>query len=350
MASTLITGLGLVGSSYAQHALKRGETVVFYEVAPRKDFLAHKFGGANVTVVQRDVRDLPVLIETIQQYKCDTVIHTAGLIGGKVANPIYTGFQINIMGTINVAVSGCQTDRRQAPRADQYFRNLRPASGRAQSLSTRIFVEVRAKLTGNSSVAKELIVEAYQHNFGFELIVLRVARNVYGVGHFAGGSGGGEMVQNMLQTGIKGGIVKIAQEVVRDFEYVYYKDLGRALDKAATAPLKEPVTLNIGTGLVIKFDDLVALAKKLLPKLQVEIVPGQRLRSAKQPMVIDKAKQVLGWAPEYDIEAGFKDYIGELKELGVIALHPRIGQLGKRIKGAIHAPITPANSPLAYSG
>ena len=45
MASTLITGLGLVGTSYAQHALKRGEHIVFYDVAPRQDFLAHKLGG-----------------------------------------------------------------------------------------------------------------------------------------------------------------------------------------------------------------------------------------------------------------------------------------------------------------
>jgi nucleoside-diphosphate-sugar epimerase len=67
---------------------------------------------------------------------------------------------------------------------------------------------------------------------------------------------------------------------------------------------------------VIKFDDLVGLAERLLPKLQVEIIPGTKPRSAKQPMVIEKAKQVLDWSPEYDIEAGFKDYIEELKALG----------------------------------
>lgn len=124
------------------------------------------------------------------------------------------------------------------------------------------------------------------------------------------------MVQNMLQTGIKGGLVKIPQEIARDFEYVYYKDLGRAVDKSVATPLKEPATLNIGTGVVIKFDDLVVTAEKLLPKLQVEIIPGTRPRSAKQPMVIAKAKEVLGWEPEYDIVAGFKDYIEELKALG----------------------------------
>jgi nucleoside-diphosphate-sugar epimerase len=106
---------------------------------------------------------------------------------------------------------------------------LRPAQGTESH--RRKFSHGPGEAYGNSKVAKELVVEVYQRNFGFELIVLRLA-NVYGVGHFAGGSSGGEMVQNMLQTGIKGGVAKIPQESARDFEYVYYKDLGRALDKA----------------------------------------------------------------------------------------------------------------------
>jgi nucleoside-diphosphate-sugar epimerase len=310
--STLITGLGLVGTSYAQLALQRGESIVFYDVAPRKDFIATKLGSANVTVVQRDVRDLPALIETIQQYKIDTVLHTAGLIGGKVARPIYTGLQINIMGTINVAEAVRLTGVKRVVHASTF--GVYDRRGGEPAPIDESFRRGPGEAYGNSKVAKELMLEAYQRLYGFELIMLRLA-NVYGVGHFAGGSGGGEMLQNMLRTGIRGAVAKIPQESTRDFEYVYYKDLGRALDKAATAPLTAPVTLNIGTGVVVKFDDLVDLAKKLLPKLQVEILPGTKPRSAKQPMVIAKAKQVLGWEPEYDLEAGFKDYIEELKGL-----------------------------------
>src|SRR5262249_56326737 len=103
---TLITGLGLVGTSYAQLALKRGESIIFYDVAPRKDFLAHKLGTANVTVLQGDVRDLPSLVEAMQKHKVDKVLHTAGLIGAKVAQPLYSGLQINVVGTINVAEAG----------------------------------------------------------------------------------------------------------------------------------------------------------------------------------------------------------------------------------------------------
>jgi nucleoside-diphosphate-sugar epimerase len=311
--ATLITGLGLVGTAYAQHAVKRGESIVFYDIAPRKDFLAHKLGAANVTIVQRDVRDLPALIEAMQKFKIDKVIHTAGLIGGKVAQPIYSGMQINVMGTINVAEAVRLTGVKRLVQISTF--GVYNRRGGEPAPIDETFHRGPGEAYGNSKVAKELMVEAYQKLYGFELIVLRLA-NVYGVGHFAGGSGGGQMVQNMLQTGIKGGVVKINQESARDFEYVYYKDLGRALDKSATVPLSAPVTLNIGTGVVIKFDDLVATAESLLPKLHVEIIPGTRPRSAKQPMVIAKAKEVLGWEPEYDIVAGFKDYIEELKALG----------------------------------
>jgi nucleoside-diphosphate-sugar epimerase len=310
---TLITGLGLVGTSYAQLALKRGENIIFLDVAPRKDFLANKLGSANVTVVQGDVRDLPTLLETIQKHQVDKVIHTAGLIGAKVAQPIYAGMQINVMGTINVAEAVRLTGVKrlvQISTMGVYDRRLEGSEAIAES-----FHRGPGEAYGNSKVAKELMVEAYQRLYGFELIIVRLA-NVYGVGHFAGGSGGGEMVQNLLQTGIKGGVVRIKQEQARDFEYIYYKDLGRALDKAATVPLSAPTTLNIGTGVVVTFDDLVGTAEKLLPKLQVEIIPGARPRSSKQSMVIAKAKQLLGWEPEYNLEAGFKDYIEELKALG----------------------------------
>ncbi len=309
--ATLITGLGLVGTSYAQLALKRGEKIVFYDVAPRKDFLVRKLGSADVKVVQRDVRDLPALIETIQTNKIDKVIHTAGLIGGKVAQPIYTGMQINVMGTINIAEAVRLTGVKRLVHISTFgvYDRRKGEPGPIDESFTR----GPGEPYGNSKVAKELMVEAYQRLYGFELIVLRLA-NVYGVGHFAGGSGGGELLQNILLTGIKGGVIKVRQEQARDFEYVYYKDLGRALDKAATVNFSSPVTLNIGTGIVVKFDELVEIAQKLLPNLQVEMIPGQAPRSAKQPMVITKAKNVLGWTPEFDMEAGFKDYIEELKK------------------------------------
>lgn len=308
--STLITGVGLVGTSFAQLALKRGEKIVFFDVAPKRDFLERKLGKTDVDVVAKDIRDLPALVEAMQKHKIDTVLHTAGLIGGKVANPLYTGLQINVMGTINVAEAVRLTGVKRLIQISTMGVYDRRREG--DRPIDEGFIRGEGNAYGNSKVTKELMVEAYQRQYGFELLVLRLA-NVFGYGHFAGGSGGGEMLQSMVQTGIKGGVVHIAQEAARDFEYIYFKDVGRAIEAAATKPVPSETLFNIGSGVLLKFDDLVSLVQKLLPKLEVEIIPGKAPRSSKQPMDISRAKKLLGWEPEYSMEAGFQAYIDDLK-------------------------------------
>ena len=308
--STLITGVGLVGTAFAQRALQRGEKIVFFDMAPKIDFLQRKLGNADVTVLKRDIRDLPALIDAMQTYKVDTVLHTAGLIGGAVANPVYSGLQINVMGTINVAEAVRLTGVKrliQISTMGVYNRRMEGDDPIEEG-----FYRGDGNAYGNSKVAKELMVEAYQRLYGFELVVLRLA-NVFGFGHFAGGSAGGEMLQSLVEAGVKGGVANIPQESTRDFEYVYFKDVGRAIELAATIPAPAETTFNIGTGAVITFDDLVALVQGLLPKLEVEILPGKPPRSSKQPMVTTRAKEKLGWEPEYSVEDGFKDYIEDMK-------------------------------------
>jgi len=308
--STLITGVGLVGTAFAQKALERGEKIVFYDMAPKLDFLERKLGKADVVVLRRDIRDLSALIDAMQTYKVTTVLHTAGLIGGAVADPIYNGLQINVVGTINVAEAIRLTGVKrliQISTMGVYDRRREGGDPIDEG-----FYRGEGNAYGNSKVAKELMVEAYQRACGFELIVLRLA-NVFGFGHFAGGSGGGMMLQNMVETGIKGGVVNIAQESARDFEYIYFKDVGRAIELAATVPAPSQTTFNIGSGVILTFDDLTAMMQSLLPKLEVEIIPGKQPRSSKQPMVVLRAKEILGWEPEYSMEAGFKAYIEDVK-------------------------------------
>lgn len=308
--ATLITGIGLVGTSFAQVALKRGERLVFYDFQPRREFLARKLGSADVAVVQKDIRDLPALIQAMQEHKVDTVVHTAGLIGGRVHEALYTGLQINVMGTINVAEAVRLTGVKRLVQISTMGVYDRRQEGSASI--DEDFPRGEGAPYGNSKAAKELMVEAYQRVYGFELIVLRLA-NVYGFGHFWGGSAGGEMIQTLLQKGIEGGRVRIPQEQARDFEYIYYKDVGRAIDLATTVRMPPKTVFNIGTGVVVKFDELIALAKRLLSKLEVEMAPGKAPRSAKQPLVISRAKEHLGWEPKYTMEASFEDYIKDLK-------------------------------------
>ena len=155
------------------------------------------------------------------------------------------------------------------------------------------------------------MAETYQLDFGFELMTLRPA-NAYGVGHFWGGSGAAK-IQMMLEAGISGAPVHIPEAQTMDFEYVYDKDLGRAMDLAATIPIPSETVFNIGTGVVTTFGALVAAVQDIFPELEVEVTPGKPPPvAAGEPLDLSRAKDQLGWEPEYDLAAGLADYLKDL--------------------------------------
>jgi nucleoside-diphosphate-sugar epimerase len=311
MSTTLITGAGLVGTSFGQVALKRGEKLVYFDPQPRRDFLELKLGKGNFEVVQKDVRDLPAIVQAIKDFKAETVLHTAGLIGPRVAESLYTGFNINVVGTMNVAEAVRLTGVRRLVHISTF--GVYDWRRDAPEPITEDFYRGSGVPYGNSKVAKELLLEAYQIMHRFELMVIRPA-NVYGLGHFWSGSGGGEKIQALLVSGLKGETAKIPEEQTMAFEYIYCKDIGRAVDLAATIPVPEKNVFNIAEGKVTQFEEILKIVKQLLPKCSVEIIPGTKPVSRTQHLDIARAKKYLGWEPQYTMEQGFSDYINELKK------------------------------------
>jgi nucleoside-diphosphate-sugar epimerase len=310
LMTTLVTGAGLVGTSFAQHALARGEGIIFVDPEPRADFLRLKLGERGYTLIRKDVRDLPALLEIVQENDVDTVVHTAGLIGGRVQQSLSLAFDINLGGTRNVAEAvrlggvrrlvhistfGVYDRRREtnAPVAEDFPRGV----GRGY---------------GNYKAAKELILEAYANAHGFELIMLRPA-NVFGLGHFWSGSSGGQKMQRLLEAGLDGRPARIPSAETMANEYVYGKDMGRAVDCAVTAPLPPETVFNIGNGVVTSFEDVLAAVRALCPDVTYEVEPGAAPQSKQAPLDISAAKQHLGWEPRFTIAAAFEDYLMELK-------------------------------------
>lgn len=312
--TVLVTGAGLIGASFAQWALKRGEPVVFLDPEPRSDFLRAKLGpSADYSLVRADVRDLPAIIAAIRDHKVDTVVHTAGLIGSRVDAMLYTALTVNLMGTINVAEAVRLTGVRRLVHTSTF--GVYDGRREQREPIAENFPRGPGRGYGNSKVAKELILEAYQRKYGFELVMLRPA-NVFGLGHFWSGSGGGEKMQALMEAGVSGTPARIAQEETMANEYIYGKDMGRAVDLAATAPAPKGLMFNIGNGVVTPFEELLAVMRRVFPKLEIEIQPGEPPKSKSQPLDISAAKRELGWGPQFTLEAAIRDYVADLKAFG----------------------------------
>ncbi len=312
--TTLITGAGLVGTAFAQCALARNEPVVFFDPEPRADFIAKKLGTTDTPLVSGDVRDLPKLVETIADHECETVLHTAGIIGGKVDQMMYSALQINIQGTMNVAEAVRLTGVRRLVHVSTFgVYDMR--RGDVPSVLGEDFHRGHGRAYGNSKACKELILEAYRARYGFEMVGVRPA-NVFGNGHFWSGSGGGEKIHELMVAGHQGRVAKIAagQTVVN--EYIYSKDIGGILDAAATAPQPDRLFFNGGTGTLTSFDDLLAAVRKIHPGLEYEVVEGRAGTDRDSVLDLSESKASLGWEPRYTLDAALDDYAGEIAAIG----------------------------------
>ena len=306
--TTLVTGAGLIGTAFAKEAVKRGEKLVLFDARPDAAYLRVKLGDAVPEVVRGDVRDLPSLVDAVRTHGADTLVHTAGLIGGQVSAALYTGFQINVGGTINVAeaarLGGVRRfvhvstngvyNRRIAHRGPIAEGHPRGGGGPYAS----------------SKTANEVLLEAYAEHYGFELLMVRPAA-VFGYGHYLAGSSAGMRVHALIEGGVAGTPVDVPAAQAGPAEYVYARDVGRMIDRLATIAMPRQTVFNAATGVVSTFEEIAAAAKTALPGLDARIEPSQA--SAPEPLDITAAREVLEWEPAYSLEEAFADYVEEFR-------------------------------------
>lgn len=308
--TTLVTGAGLVGAAYAQEALRAGERVVFLDPAPRQDYLASRLGPGDWMLANGDVRHLPGLIETMQTHRVDTVIHSAGLIGGKVQKDLSTAFDINIGGTRNVA----EAVRLSGVRRLVHISTMGVYDGSRATDRPVVedFPRGGRRGYGAFKAAKEMVLDAYAAQFGFEFIILRPA-NVYGVGHFAAGSSGGEKMQAMAMTAVQGGRFELPFAQAGPNEYIYSKDLGRAIHAAARIPMPKDHIFNIGNGYLTTFEEIAQALHGLNPAAAFSVAGSGQRKDKAHAMDITRAREQLAWSPEFDMATGLADYVEALK-------------------------------------
>jgi nucleoside-diphosphate-sugar epimerase len=312
----LVTGAGLVGTAFAQAALARGESLVFLDPEPRREFLARKLGPSGWQLAAGDVRNLPDLIDTIASHGIDRVVHTAGVIGSRVDQALYTGLTLNLVGTLNVA----EAVRLAGVKRLVHVSTLGVYDWRRQMAApvAEDFPRGAGRGYGNSKAAQELLLEAYQRRYGFELIMIRPGQ-IFGLGHFWAGSGGGEKMQDLMEAAVTGAPIRLKPADMGANEYIYAKDVGAALDRAVSAVMPAESVFNIGSGRLISLGEILNTLKRLVPGLAIEIEPGTPAAGQAQPMDTSRAKTLLGWQPRFTLEAALADYLAEAAAVGADA-------------------------------
>ena len=300
----LITGAGLIGTHTARELLERGDEVTFFDVAPRPDYI-RRVTGRDVPVIRGDIRDLAALVDALQQVRPECVIHLAASVGEANIHNVYTGFQVNLVATINVAEAVRLTRVRRLLHASTQA--VYAGEDPRELLREDSPGDCRERVYSASKIGCEHVLRTYAAKEKFELALLRFA-GAYGYHSVAGGPG--VAVQQAVWDAMAGKPVVL--NVYETVDFIYVKDLANGIALAThTSPLPHPI-YNLGSGTLTTVEDIEAALKKLFPDIAMS---RGKLTPARPRMDITRARAELGFNPEYKLESALRDYIAELKRV-----------------------------------
>ncbi len=307
----LITGAGLLGCHLARRIVNGGDKAVLYDISPNREFI-DKIAGKGVATVAADLRDLPALIQALKQFGVDAIVHTAGLIGKKVAENSYTGSTNNLLATIHVLEAARLHGLKRVvyvstfgvydrARIDQGpIREDAPVAGHNLYTATKL--------------GSEHLVHAYAELYKLDTVIIRPA-GVFGRGHYAGGSTVGRIMRDLALNALKGDPFAIDAKTYATNEYVYAKDVASALDLASRAQNLKTRTYNAGSGVVTSAWDLAQMVRQLAPNVEVQAVGAGKDDSQKEfPLDLSNSKAELGYTPQFPMREALRDYLEGLWE------------------------------------
>ena len=315
---TLVTGAtGLLGGWLVPRLLNAGASVICLvrDWIPQSQLLCPSICD-HITVVRGDICDQVLQERILGEYEIDTVFHLAAQAIVPIANrnPIST-FESNIKGTWCLLEAS-----RRSPAVKQI---VLASSDKAYGDHDALPYSETTPLQGRhpydvSKSCADLIAQTYAQTYKLPICITRCA-NFYG---------GGDVNWNRIIPGTIRSVLRGDRPVIRSDgsfirDYFYAEDGAAAYMLLAEAMAKQSgikgEAFNFSNEVQITVHELVRQILSLMESpLNADILNLADNEIKHQYLSAQKARQILGWTPLFNIESGlrktiswYRDYFNE---------------------------------------
>jgi UDP-glucose 4-epimerase len=301
VVNVLVTGgTGFVGLHVASKFLTEDFGVIGYDVAPR-EFKFVTGSSDHLKMVKGDILNLQQLLETIEQYDVDGVVHTAALvIEARAKEAPWTAYKINVEGTANVLEAARKKDLKLVYLCSAIVYgnspDLRPLNEDDSVGPVGIY--------GTTKLMGELMTLGYGAVYGLDAVSVRTCW-VYGPLDIARTN----PISLFLENAISGQPTEKLSGYDHSLDFTYVKDLATGIFLAYN---KRPINnrvFNVTGGKFWKLGDVADVVTKIVPHSIVRLGPGLWEGFAvRGPCDITRAREELKYEPQYSLEKGITDY------------------------------------------
>ena len=315
---TLVTGaFGAIGSAVIQRLVSEGQRPVALDVRSDTTLVSDVLEDIDIEVA--DVRDEGALGRIFEGYSIDRVIHLAALLGAEAQQNPRQAVAVNVQGTVSICELALEhkVGRVVFASTKGVYRRVEGeyAHPRFKPLAEDYPIGPQ-RVYDTTKYAAEQLGLNYSRTSGLDFVALRFAAT-YGPGRMAR-HGSMAVRSAIVENAFYGRPTRIPEGGDQKDDFVYTKDVAQALVKAASAANLTDRIFNIGTGKPATLGEAAQVVLKHFPDAVVEIGPGLDYGTGTGRYCIfdiSRARQQLGYEPEYDLQRGIAEHITTLEGL-----------------------------------
>lgn len=296
----LVTGgAGFIGSYLIPKLLERGDEVTVFDLAAEPKALA-PFRN-RIGYVRGDLGSPPDLYRAMMASRPEGVFHLGAILAGPCDENPVRGYQVNFGSTQTLL------DAAAALKTRKFFMvSSISVYGRDASEPVRDDAAKNPELIyGQTKLASEHLLNWYARTHGIDTCALRFTW-VFGPGRTTGITA---LYSSLILDAIARGEAVTVPNPDEHGDWLYVKDAVKAILLIWDQPSLRQRVYNIAGG-VHSIREVVAIAQRLRPGAQVVLQEGGRTLSP-YPVAYDdrRAREDLGWQPDYTIEAAVAEHL-----------------------------------------
>jgi len=311
MKSILITGgAGFIGSHLVDRLLSEGDWRIvvvddfndFYSPSIKRDNIREHVKSPNYKLVEADIRDHATLEKAFAETNFDCIVHLAARAGVRpsLKEPqLYV--ETNINGTMNLL---------ELARAHGVKQFVFGSSSSVYGVTEKVpFAEDDPIFKPISpyaatKAAGELICHTYSHLYGMRIVCLRFF-TVYGARQRPDLA-----IHKFAKLISQGKPIPVFGDGSTRRDYTYIDDIIAGVRAAIDYQATNYEVINLGESRTVELRELIALIEKELgARAEIDRQPPQPGDVPQTFADISKAKRLLNYNPQTEIESGIKRFI-----------------------------------------
>jgi len=164
---------------------------------------------------------------------------------------------------------------------------------------------------GSLKLAGELMVKSYNQVFDSEYVIIRPSA-LYGERCVSRRVG-----QAFIESALTSGLLTVNGDGTDALDFTFIDDVVSGLLLAISEPKAAGEVFNLTYGAARSIEELAEIVRSYFPGVKLVRQPKDALMPERGTLSIEKAKNLLGYAPEFPIERGFTRYVEWYKSLAV---------------------------------